>query len=155
MHWVFIRSISQVWGGGGGMALLGRCEYYFSLLPSSSSSDFWLTCKFRVKSTAVGPLPGSWLAARMADLTSDLQVCLSWGSIAESCHSLQSLSVSNFHVILGLPGPRFPSTCMSKAFLTAPVLGEPLLQNEVQILNAKPAGGSLDLVMTMSCGLTL
>ena len=27
---------------------------------------------------------------------------------------------------------------MSKAFLTAPVLGEPLLQNEVQILNAKP-----------------
>ena len=49
----------------------------------------------------------------MADLTPDLQVCLSWGSIAESVHFLRSLSVSCFHVILG--GPRFPSTYMSKA----------------------------------------
>ena len=57
----------------------------------------------------------------MADLTPDLQVCLSWGLIAKSFHSLQSLSVSCFHVILGLPGPRFPSTCMSKAVLTAPL----------------------------------
>ena len=32
----------------------------------------------------------------MADLTPDLQVSLSWGSIAESFHSLQSLSVSCF-----------------------------------------------------------
>ena len=47
------------------------------------------------------------------------QVCLSWGSIAKSFHSLQSLSVSHFHVILGLPGPHFLSTCMSKAVLTA------------------------------------
>ena len=50
----------------------------------------------------------------MADLTPDLQVCLSWGLIAESFHSLQSLSISCFHVILGLPGPRFPSAYMSK-----------------------------------------
>ena len=28
-------------------------------------------------STSVGPLPGNWLAARIADLTSDLQVLLS------------------------------------------------------------------------------
>ena len=28
---------------------------------------------------------------------------------------------SCFHVILGLPGPHFPSTCMSKAVLTAPL----------------------------------
>ena len=28
-------------------------------------------------STTVGPLPGNWLAARMADLTPDLQVSLS------------------------------------------------------------------------------
>ena len=41
--------------------------------------------------------------------------------MAESFHSLQSLSVSCFHVILGLPGPRFPSICMSKAVLTAPL----------------------------------
>ena len=88
-------------------------------------------------------LPDSWLAARTADLTPDLQVCLSWGLIAESFHSLQSLSVSCFHVILGLPGPRFPSTCMWKAVFTVPMEhstpAEPsLLQNEVQILNAKP-----------------
>ena len=56
-------------------------------------------------STSVGPLPGSWLAARMADLTPDLQVCLSWGLIAESFHSLWSLSVSCFLVILGLHQP--------------------------------------------------
>ena len=100
----------------------------------------------------MGPLPGSWLAARMADLTPDLQVhvCLSSGSVAESFHSLQSLSVSCFHVIFGLPGTCFPSTCRSKAVLTAPL--EPsLLQNEAKILNAKP----MDLVVTMFCGLTL
>ena len=57
----------------------------------------------------------------MADLTPDFQVCPSWGSIAESFHSLQSLSVSYFHVILSLPGPHFPSTCMSQAVLTAPL----------------------------------
>ena len=32
-------------------------------------------------STSVGPLPGNWLAAPIADLTTDLQVLLSWGSI--------------------------------------------------------------------------
>ena len=69
----------------------------------------------------MGPLPGNWLAARTADLTPDLQVSLSWGSIAESFHSLGSLSVSCFQVILGLQGPRFPLTCMSKAVLTAPL----------------------------------
>ena len=62
------------------------------------------------------PFPDSWLAARLAGLTPDLQVCLSWGLIAESFHSLQSPSVSCFPVILG-----FPSTCMSKAVLTAPL----------------------------------
>ena len=41
------------------------------------------------------------------------EVCLPWGLMAESFHSLQSLSVSCFCVILGLPGPCFPSTCMS------------------------------------------
>ena len=57
----------------------------------------------------------------MADLTPDLQVCLSWGLIAESFHSLQSLSVSYFHVILGLQGPCFPSIWMWKAVLIAPL----------------------------------
>ena len=102
----------------------------------------------RATSTSVGPLPNSWLAARMADLTQDLQVRLSWALISESFHSLQSLPVSCFHVILGLPGPRFPSTCMSKAVLTAPLERSTcpyhryLLQNAVQILNAKSLIGS-------------
>ena len=77
-------------------------------------------CRYRGHSHTSGPLPGSWLAARMANLTPDLQVCLSWGSIAESFQSLQPFSVTRFHVILGLPGPRFPSTCMTQAVLTAP-----------------------------------
>ena len=80
---------------------------------SSSSSDFLLTCRYKGHIHNSGPLPGNWLAARMADLTPDLQVSLSWGSIAESFHSLWFLSVSYFQVILGLPGPRFPLTCMS------------------------------------------
>ena len=39
----------------------------------------------------------------------------------ESFHTLQFHSVICFHVILGLPGLCFPSTCMSKALLTAPL----------------------------------
>ena len=35
--------------------------------------------------------------------------------------SLCNSSIICFHVILGLPGPCFPSTCMSKADLTAPL----------------------------------
>ena len=83
----------------------------------------------------MGPLPGIWLAARMADLMPDLQVCLSWGSIAESFHSLQSLSVSCFYVILGLSGPNFLSTCNSKTVLTAPFI--PLQTLEVWLSMAK------------------
>ena len=99
----------------------------------------------------------------MADLTPDLQVCLSWGLMAESFHSLQSLSVSCFHVILGLPGPRFPSTCMSKAILTAPLerstcpYHRSLLYFRMTSRSSMPShtSSSLDLVVTMSCGLTL
>ena len=51
----------------------------------------------------MGPFPGNWLATRIADLTPDLQVFLSWGSSVVSFHSRQSFSVSFFHVSLGLP----------------------------------------------------
>ena len=99
----------------------------------------------------------------MADLTPDLQVCLSSGLIAESFHSLQSLSVSCFPVILGLPGPRFPSTCMSKAVLIAPLehstcpYHRSLLFFRMRSRSSMPSrtSRSLDLVATMSCGLTL
>ena len=114
-------------------------------------------------STSVGPLPGSWFAALMADLTPGLQVCLSWGSIAESFHSLQSLSVSCFHVILGLLGPHFPSTCMSKPVLIAPLehstcpFQRSLLSFRMRSRSSMPShkSRSLDLVVTVSCGLTL
>ena len=83
--------------------------------------------------------------------------------MAESFHSLQSLSVSCFHVILGLPGPRFPSTCMSKAVLTAPLecstcpYHQSLLSFRMRSRSSMPSptSSSLDLVVTMSCGLTL
>ena len=74
-----------------------------------------------------------------------------------------SLSVSCFHVILGLPGPCFPSTCMSKAILTAPLERSPspyhpsLLSFRMKSRSSMPsrASSSLDLVVTMSWGLTL
>ena len=99
----------------------------------------------------------------MADLTPDLQVRLSWGLLSESFHALQSLSVSFFHVILGLPGPRFPSTCMSKAVLIAPLehstcpYHRSLLSFRMRSRSSMPSSTSrsLDLVVTMSCGLTL
>ena len=111
----------------------------------------------------MGLLPDSWLAACMADLTPDLQVHLTGGLIAESFHSLQSLSVSCFHVILGLPGPHFPSTCMSKAVLTAPLERSTcpyhwsLLSFRMRSRSSMPSrtSSSLDLVVTMSWGLTL
>ena len=74
---------------------------------------------------------------------------------------LQSLSVSCFHVILGLPGPRFPSTCMSKAVLIAPLVHSTcpyhrsLLSFRMRSRSSMPSrtSSSLDLVVTMSCGL--
>ena len=81
-------------------------------------------------------------------------------------HSLQSLSVSCFHVILGLPDPgdpRFPSICMSKAVLTAPLEHSTcpyhlsLVSFRMRSRFSMPSctSSSLDLVVTMSCGLTL
>ena len=133
----------------------GRKE--ISSSSSSSSSDFLLTCRYRGHIHNSGP--PSRLAARMADLTPDLQVSLSWGSIAESFHSLRSLSVSCFQVILGLPGPRFPLTCMS--VLTAPLerstcpYQRSLLSFSMRSRSSIPsrASSSVDLMVAVSCGL--
>ena len=38
---------------------------------------FLLTCRYWGHIHNSGPFPGNWLAACMADLTPDLQVCLS------------------------------------------------------------------------------
>ena len=83
--------------------------------------------------------------------------------MTKSFHSVQSLSVSCFHVILGLPGPRFPSTCMSKAVLTAPLerstcpYHRSLLSFRMRSRSSMPSctSSSMDLMVTMSCGLTL
>ena len=81
----------------------------------------------------------------------------------ESVHSLQFLSVICFHVILGLPGPCFPSTCMSKAVLTAPMeLSTCPFQRSLFSFRMRSrysmqtrTSSSLDVVVTMSWGLTL
>ena len=84
-------------------------------------------------------------------------------SIAESFHCLLSLSVSCLQVILGLPGPRFPSTCISKAVLTAPLersicpYQRSLLFFCMRSRSSMPsrASSSVDLMVAVSCGLTL
>ena len=99
----------------------------------------------------------------MADLTPDLQVTLSWGLIAKSFHSLQSFSISCFQVILGLPGPSFPTICMSKAVLTAPLersmcpYQRSILSFRMRSRSSMASGASLsvDLMLAVSCGLTL
>ena len=111
----------------------------------------------------VGPLPGNWLAAGMADQTPDLQVSLARGSIAESFHSLQSLTVGCFQVILGLQGPCFPTICMSKAVLTALLecttcpYQQSLLSFRMKSMSSMPshASSSVDLMLVVCCGLTL
>ena len=78
-------------------------------------------------------------------------------------HSLQFLSVICFHVILGLPGSCFPSTCMSKALLTAPLEHSTCRYQQSHFSSRMRyrssmqthTSNSLDLVVTMSCGLTL
>ena len=65
--------------------------------------------------------------------------------------------------ILGLPGPRFPSTCMLKAVLTAPLEHSTcpyhwsLLSFRMRYRSSMPSrpSSSLDLVVTMSCCLAL
>ena len=116
-----------------------------------------------------GQHPHQWAPFQIAGLLHAWQIShqisryVYRGLIAESIHSLQSLSVSCFHVSLGLPGPRFPSTCMSKAVLTAPLecstcpYHRSLLSFRMKSRSSMPSrtSSSLDLVVTMSCGLTL
>ena len=66
--------------------------------------------------------PHQWAPFQVAGLLHAWQISHQISRlIAESFHSLQSFSLSYLQVILGLPGQRLPSTCMSKAVLTAPL----------------------------------
>ena len=76
---------------------------------------------------------------------------------------MQSLFVSCFHVVVGLPGIPFPSTCMSQAVLTAALehstcaYQRSLLLFRMRFRSSVPsrASSSLNLMVTMSCGLIL
>ena len=65
---------------------------------------------------------------------------------------------------LGLPGPCFPSTCMSKALLTAPLELRSICPYQRSLFSSRMrsrysmqtrTSSSLDLVVRTSCGLTL
>ena len=80
-----------------------------------------------------------------------------------SFHSRQSLSVSFFHVSLGLPAPFLPSICISHAVLIAP-LECSTCPNQQSLLSLKMwlrslsssfASNSLDLTVATSSGLIL
>ena len=94
----------------------------------------------------------------MADLTPDLQVCLSWGLIAKLPLSAIPLCQS-FHFILGRPSPRFPSTCVLTASLEPSTCQYQwsLLSFKMWSRSSIPShpSSSMDLVVTISCGLTL
>ena len=112
---------------------------------SSSSPDFRLTCRYRGQHPhSVGPLPGSCLAASMAYLTPDLQVCLSWGSIAESFHSViplcQLLPCHLGPPMLMLSINLYATgwlDCTIEAFHMSIPAEPSLLQDEVRVPNAK------------------
>ena len=77
--------------------------------------------------------------------------------------SLCNPSLSAVSISSGLPGPRFPSTCMSEAVLTAPLERSicpyhwSLLSFRMRSRSSMPSrtSSSLDPAVTMSCGLTL
>ena len=76
-------------------------------------------------------------------------------------HSRQSLSVSFFHVSLGLPYPRLPSICISHAVLIAPLERstcpnqQSLISLKTRLRSSSFASKSLDLTVATSSGLIL
>ena len=127
--------------------------------PASSLSDFLLTCRYKGNIRFSGPLPGSWLAARMADLTPDLQVYLSWGSVAKGstlCNpsSLLAASMSSwdsqahaFHQLVCQKLSWLHSTCLYQRSLLS-------FRMRSRSSMSFCTSSSLDLVVT-SCSLAL
>ena len=97
----------------------------------------------------MGPLPGNWLAACIADL-------LSSGSTVLSFYSRHNFSVSFFYAGLGLPAPCLPSICISYAIMTAPhaQTSEAFVSVKMR-LRSSFASSSLDLTLATSSGLIL
>ena len=140
-NWAFQKAVLILWP----LCLPTSCTRV-TLIISYHNRIFDLCAGAGASSTSVGPFPGNWLAARIADLTPDLQVLLSWGSTVVSFHSRQSFSVSFFHVCWGLPVPRLPSICISYAVLIAP-LERSTCPNQRSLLSLKMRSRS------SSCGL--
>ena len=106
----------------------------------------YIIIRFLINMQVQGQHPHQWAPFQIAGLLHAWQISHQISRYVYMRIDSRELpfSVSCFHVILGLPGPCFPSTCMSKAVLVAPLERSTcpyhwslLLQNEVQILNAK------------------
>ena len=88
-------------------------------------------------------------------------IMMAWTILVEGHQRNISAKCQCFHVILGHLGPHFPSTCMSKAVLTAPLERSTYpyqrsLFFRMRSRSSMPScASSLDLVVTLSCGLTL
>ena len=117
---------------------------------------------FLINMQVLGQHPHQWHPFQVAGL---LHVWQTPHQISRYVYhsTLCNLPVSCFHVIFGLPGPRFPAACRSKAVLTAP-LEHSTCRYQGSLLSFRMrsrssmqscASSSLDLVVTMSFSLTL
>ena len=132
-----------------------------SLSSSSLSSDFLLT--WYRGNIHISGTPSRLLACCTHGRSHNISPGMSIMRVDSQELPLSAIPVSCFHVILGLPGLRFPSTCMPKAVLTAPLehsfcpYQRSLLSFRMRSRSSMPSrtSSSLDLVVTVSCSLTL
>ena len=109
----------------------------------------------------MGPLPDIWLAAGIADLTPDLQVYLSWGLITLCNPSLSAASMSSwasqahaFHQPVSQRLSWLHHWSVPHVH-TIGVFSPSEWGPDPQCQAAQKKSSSLDLVVTMSCGLIL
>ena len=135
-------------------------KFYFALLLITIIRFFLLTCRYMGSIHISGPPLSSWLAARMADLTPDLHVCL---SVVDS-RELPLAAIPLCHQFRWHLGPPRPARFIYLyPDLTPPLEGSTcpyqriLLSFRMRSRSLIPscASSSLDLMVTMSCGLTL
>ena len=112
----------------------------------------------------MGPLPDSWLTACAHGRSHTRSPGMSIMSVDGQELPLSAIPLCQlFPCHLGPPGPCFPSTCVSKTVLTAPLehstcpYHRSLLSFRMRSRSSMPShtSSSLDLVVTMSCGQTL
>ena len=86
------------------------------LLSSSSFlPDFRLTCRYRGNNIHISGPPSRFLACCTHGRSHTRSPGVSIMRVDSRELPFSAIPVSCFHVILGLPGLRFPSTCMSQA----------------------------------------